>query len=138
MREWPPCETHQRNLYRCALPVPLPLPLPLPLPPPTQLQSRSHANAPPPALHPCLQDGLRPAAQRTRSGCPTAADAQGAGVAAPEKTAETKTAAPRVQASPVIVTQAKVNCTDRAFGQFGVCVACGGVQGLHIGRRSRL
>ena len=47
------------------------------------------------------------------------------------KTAEAKTAAPRVQTSPVIVTQAKVNCTDWAFSAFGVCVACGGVQGLH-------
>ena len=35
-------------------------------------------------------------------------------------TAEKKTAAPRVQTSPVIATQAKVNCTDRAFGPFTV------------------
>ena len=52
------------------------------------------------------------------------------GVAAPEKTAETKTAAPRVKTSPVIATQAKVNCTDPAFGPFTVCAAFGGVQGL--------
>ena len=36
-------------------------------------------------------------------------------MAAPEKTAERETAAPRVQTSPAIATQAKVNCTDRAF-----------------------
>ena len=78
------------------------------------------ATAPAVAASPCTHDGLRPAAQRTRSGCPTAADAQGAGVAAPEKTSETKTAAPRVQTSPVIATQAKVKCTDRAFGPFTV------------------
>ena len=52
-------------------------------------------------------------------------------MAAPEKTAERKTAAPRLQTSPVIAMQAKALSTDRAFGPFGVCVACGGVQGLH-------
>ena len=51
-------------------------------------------------------------------------------MAAPEKTAETKTAAPRVRTSPVIATQAKVQCTARAFGPFIVCAAFGGVQGL--------
>ena len=41
-------------------------------------------------------------------------------MAAPEKTAERETAAPRLQTSPAIATQAKVNCTDRAFGPFAV------------------
>ena len=50
-------------------------------------------------------------------------------MAAPEKAAKTKAAAPPVQTSPAIAMQAKVNCTDRAFGTFSVCVACGGVQG---------
>ena len=52
-------------------------------------------------------------------------------MATPEKAAKTKAAAPPVQISPAITMQAKVNCTDRAFRTFSVCVACGGVQGLH-------
>ena len=48
-----------------------------------------------------------------------------------EKAAKTKAAAPPVQASPATAMQAKVNCTDWAFGTFSVCVACGSVQGLH-------
>ena len=52
-------------------------------------------------------------------------------MAAPEKAAKTKAAAPLVQISPAIAMQAKVLSTDWAFGPFGVCVACGGVQGLH-------
>ena len=52
-------------------------------------------------------------------------------MAAPEKAAKTKAAAPLVQISPAIAMQAKALSTDWAFGPFGVCVACGGVQGLH-------
>ena len=59
-------------------------------------------------------------------------------MAAPEKTAERKTAAPRLQTSPVIATQAKVNCTDRAFGPFTVCAALAARRDCAPGRRSRL
>ena len=52
-------------------------------------------------------------------------------MATPEKAAKTKAAAPPVQISPAIAMQAKALSTDWAFGPFGVCVACGGVQGLH-------
>ena len=58
-------------------------------------------------------------------------------MAAPEKTAETKTAAPRVRTSPVIATQAKVKCTDRAFGPFTVCAALAACRDCAPGRRSR-
>ena len=58
-------------------------------------------------------------------------------MAAPEMTAEKKTAAPRVQTSPVIATQAKVNCTDRAFGPFTVCAALAAGRDCAPGRRSR-
>ena len=52
-------------------------------------------------------------------------------MSAPEKAAVTKAAAPLVQISPAIAMQAKALSIDRAFQSFGVCAACGGVQGLH-------
>ena len=59
-------------------------------------------------------------------------------MAVPEKAAKMATAAARQRLSPAITQQAKAICSGRAFGSSGVCVACGGVQGVHTWRRSRL
>ena len=52
-------------------------------------------------------------------------------MALPEKAAKMATAAARQRLSPAITQQAKTICSGRAFGSSGVCVACGGAQGLH-------
>ena len=52
-------------------------------------------------------------------------------MAVPEKAAKMATAAARQRLSPAITQQAKAICSGRAFGSSGVCVAYGGVQGLH-------
>ena len=54
-------------------------------------------------------------------------------MAVPEKAAKMATAAARQRLSPAITQQAKAICSGRAFGSSGVCVACGGMQGLHTG-----